>query len=337
MGTKRSREERADTAQKPVKRARNYTDEDVKLAGTYDKLSSEDTDERLNAASAIVNVYVQKSYPKQVLERLIRGLCSSRKASRLGFWIALVEVLKHHHLKQSSLQDLLDVVLTWTEPDSYASKSEKREHKLGRLTAYNAILHSGLLFVHDASDGPVSEFVQRTLDLARSTPHLHEQCGRLWSDFVAQGAVHGSKSGIELLLNMLRDDDRLHTPEGLAVWLKAQLLDSLVLRLPQGVWQNDDPLDSGESLRSSRLKTALRSDRGEGYSTDGSIGNKDISCGIARHNPHFVWAAIIDVLLQRMEDGRSSKRSEDWVDADQGFIEKFWQNQVDGNIETPLL
>lgn len=83
---------------RPVKKARTYTAEDAKFAKIYDGLSSEVGERRIKASAELVKKlfdsnHVQKDRIDEALKRLIRGLCSGRKAARLGFSVTLTEVL----------------------------------------------------------------------------------------------------------------------------------------------------------------------------------------------------------------------------------------------------
>src|ERR1700733_14221698 len=71
---------------------------DTKLVEIYEDLASEKDEIRLKAAQGLVSQFTPDKNPaddqiQKVLQRLFRGLCSSRKAARIGFSIALTEVL----------------------------------------------------------------------------------------------------------------------------------------------------------------------------------------------------------------------------------------------------
>ena len=84
---------------RPIKKARTYTVEDAKFAKMYDDLSNEVGEQRIKASAELVKKLfdsnpLQKDRVDEALKRLIRGLCSGRKAARLGFSVALTEVLR---------------------------------------------------------------------------------------------------------------------------------------------------------------------------------------------------------------------------------------------------
>lgn len=78
------------------KRRIEYSDTDAQLAPLYQDLSDEVKSVRLTAAAQIVRTLrdTDASVLDRALTRLIRGLCSSRKAARSGFFVALTEVFR---------------------------------------------------------------------------------------------------------------------------------------------------------------------------------------------------------------------------------------------------
>lgn len=80
------------------KRRREQPAVDSHLVEIYEDLASVHEDVRLKAANTLLTNFVAdgKSSGDQLIEilrRLIRGLCSGRKAARLGFSVALTEFL----------------------------------------------------------------------------------------------------------------------------------------------------------------------------------------------------------------------------------------------------
>lgn len=81
------------------KRRREQPAADVQLVDIYEDLANVDENIRLKAAQALLTDFVadRKSTGEQlneIVRRLFRGLCSGRKAARLGFSVVLTELLK---------------------------------------------------------------------------------------------------------------------------------------------------------------------------------------------------------------------------------------------------
>ena len=112
------------------KRRREPVNVDTKLVEIYEDLASEKDEIRLKAAQALVSQFTPDKEAtdeqiKKTLLRLFRGLCSSRKAARIGFSIALTEILSQalSNPRESSEIDIPKVVGFW-ESQSSASGSE---------------------------------------------------------------------------------------------------------------------------------------------------------------------------------------------------------------------
>lgn len=109
-----------------------YTERDAKLAKVYSDLASESKDVRIKAATDLVKHCEGLGEGLQEEEaltdftkihtRLVKGLCSSRKAARLGFFTALTEVLRLTvgDGRSTAVQEFLDLVANTTVPDAHA-------------------------------------------------------------------------------------------------------------------------------------------------------------------------------------------------------------------------
>ena len=82
----------------PRKRPRKSLNTEAELIAIYEDLANVDENIRITAAHLLVTEFVQKlsgdaEQISQILRRLIRGLCSGRKAARIGYAVALTEAL----------------------------------------------------------------------------------------------------------------------------------------------------------------------------------------------------------------------------------------------------
>ena len=103
------------------KRLREHPTVDTHLVEIYEDLASVDEKIRLEAAHRLLTEFVHQKKASgeqlnEILRRLIRGLCSSRKAARLGFSIALteflVELFGHDKEQVEGLQSLTELLET---------------------------------------------------------------------------------------------------------------------------------------------------------------------------------------------------------------------------------
>lgn len=84
------------------KRRREQPSSDTQLVEIYEDLANENEEVRLKAAQSLLSRTSPENSPSneevlKTLRRLIRGLCSGRKAARLGFSVALTELLVQLH------------------------------------------------------------------------------------------------------------------------------------------------------------------------------------------------------------------------------------------------
>lgn len=80
------------------KRRREQPAVDTQLVEIYEDLANVDENIRLKAAHALLTDFVANGIStaeqlNEIVRRLLRGLCSGRKAARLGFSVVLTELL----------------------------------------------------------------------------------------------------------------------------------------------------------------------------------------------------------------------------------------------------
>jgi len=107
MSKKRKHEAIPDAQEKVDKKKRTYTEDARRRASIYERLADESNDVRIQAAQDLIcnlepqNLTDKSKDIENALRRLIRGLCSGRKAARFGFFVALTELLRVLYGKQS--------------------------------------------------------------------------------------------------------------------------------------------------------------------------------------------------------------------------------------------
>jgi DNA polymerase phi len=83
----------------PPKRRRQINEEHLKLSKLYEDLTAESDEVRFEAAKQLIVKFSPENKPaakdvEAALNRLIKGLCSQRKAARVGFSLTLTELLR---------------------------------------------------------------------------------------------------------------------------------------------------------------------------------------------------------------------------------------------------
>lgn len=314
------------------------------LAGIYEKLADESEDKRLRAAHSLLKDFEPKSTSieqiKVIITRLFRGLCSSRKAARLGFSVALTEYLIEVNVQRGAsiengipASSVIDILDNETTPEGNNSGQDERDHYFGRLFGVEAVIKSNILVKQQ-------DLVQwkRLLDLicgiANKKPWLKQECG--WILYSCVKTFSSSESSLleDFVLDIvekLTAHKLIRTPEGLAIWLEvSQAFPDA--KLPKDVWKHRDPLSKKDiTLLADVLKdakTRSNSDQDEHKSQGRAMWSAQL---------HFAW----DVVLARLYrlacsisngevNGKHNKKDYKTVD-----MNTFWIQAVDESLFAP--
>ncbi|KAF7182957.1 hypothetical protein CNMCM7691_002701 [Aspergillus felis] len=318
----------AQTYARSRKRRREPINVDTKLVEIYEDLANEKDEIRLKAAQALVSQFTPDKEPtdeqiKKTLQRLFRGLCSSRKAARIGFSIALTEILTQIFAapRDEESEITIPAVLSIWESQSNSSGSEtgqeQRDHHFGRLFGAEAIVKSSILFKGDVPPAEWTKLLDLVFDLAKKKPWIREECG--WIIYRCVFDLASQKAGakyVQVALERLCANDVARTPEGVSIWLAAKEAYPKA-DFPRKVWKHDDPLDSRE--RSQLAKVMKESSAAD--SESGSQGNNPKTSGVWSSKLHFAWDAVIRQLAD-VSAKQSSRLS---------FAE-FWTEVVDNGL-----
>jgi hypothetical protein len=143
----------ASTSAKPQQQQQQQqTKEHAKMLEAFWKLSEYNQNTRLDGIQQIVNYFKQLDAEKNrenymyVLNRLIKGLASNRKCSRLGFSCCLTELINLEN--KLNVQDLVDMgkkMLSNSKTDVMLTKEELRHMHIGYLFIYLCWIQSKTL------------------------------------------------------------------------------------------------------------------------------------------------------------------------------------------------
>ncbi|KAK6838678.1 hypothetical protein RU639_000844 [Aspergillus parasiticus] len=313
------------------KRRREPVNVDTKLVEIYEDLASEKDEIRLKAAQALVSQFTPDKNAtddqiQKTLRRLFRGLCSSRKAARIGFSIALTEILSQilSSPRESSEFDIPRVVGFW-ESQSSASGSEsgqeQRDHHFGRLFGAEAIIKSGILFKPNAPFSEWTKLLDLVFDLAKKKPWIREECGWIvYRGVYELSAQKAEVKFVESALERLCTNELARTPEGVAIWLAAKDLFPKV-KLPSKVWKHDDPLDVKERNQLAKVMKESSVSEAEGENK----GSNPKSSGVWNSKLHFAWDAVLSRLSETSAKESKSKTS-------RLSFSDFWTEVVDNGL-----
>jgi DNA polymerase phi len=287
----------------------------------YDQLSSEDANERLNAADAVVSGLLgEEGVSVQCLQRhlerrLFRGLASGRKGARLGFSIVLTEVLgqilgenKREKYGELTFDKVLNILVQKTKPDGDLSGQEEKDHALGLLFGLQCFVRAKVLFLEDNSEHRWEKVFAALMLLAEKKPWLREEIG--W--VIVESLVQMSQTQAETTLEKLVAAGLASTSEGVGIWLTARKRFP-DMRFPSKPWGS-----SGNPLE--HLKTLAKALK---ESSDPQDEKKMKEKGNWNPALHFVWGLVVDTYIAGAMAGQEDVARE---------FEKFWKVAVDENL-----
>ena len=311
----------ADEVHPSRKRRMGYSSADAELAKIYEQLADDVQLVRLQAAAKLVQTLTAKSTEQlqrisDALTRLVRGLCSARKAARLGFSVALSEVLRiafalaatSSDASQFHLATTVERIVGMTHSEGNVSGQEKRDHWLGRRFAFQAVLQSNIAHSGAVDEEQWKAFVDAVAELASMKPWLRSECGAMLYEYLESAdGVRLSESRVQALITALHEKGLLKTAEGTALWLSisAHWSDTLL----KGVWHKKNPLSSTDRPA---LKKLL-----QGSAIEEDEVNKKAKPGTRQSKPSFAWNAILSHAYNQ------SKAS---------HFERFWVEIVDNSF-----
>lgn len=217
------------------------------------------------------------------VKRLIRGLGSSRDSSRLGFAVALTELLaRTPTVTAAQVLSLLVRSSTWSKT---MKGSEERDMMFARLFGTVAVSDSGALFAPSTTLDDFTLVLDSLLQLGRGKAWLAEAAGwallRVVRGLLASD-VAWKDEATKLLLQKVYEEDNTWTPEKVALTVELANVKADWKALLTPTFKHA-PLLCAANLPA--LGRILKDGRGE----------DDDASGAGAYNPklHFVWDVIL--------------------------------------------
>ncbi|EME81157.1 uncharacterized protein MYCFIDRAFT_77075 [Pseudocercospora fijiensis CIRAD86] len=230
--------------------------------------------------------------------RLIKGVCSGAKASRLGFSLALTEVLRLAGTGNTKLPviNVIDHINALTTPESKDDK--KREYLLGRVYSYQAVLQSGLL--RHAAENDLEKVFGVIAELACEKDWVRNECGVILHEFLKGKEAKADQ--VKPLIESWCSKGISKSPEGVALWLtaKKQFPD---VKLPKGQWHHSNPLHAQErtTLTNVLLKNAAIVVEEGAAPNNAKDKKKKTGSGTRQAMPSFAWNVILAHVYEKNE------------------------------------
>ncbi|KAK7054956.1 DNA-directed DNA polymerase [Paramarasmius palmivorus] len=269
------------------------------------------------------------------VRRLIRGLASPRESSRLGFAVALTELLSR--LETVTCAQISKLIIDITKAQGASTGQEERDVLFARLFGFTSIIQSGLLVrltpltaspssaTEASSLSSYEEVLTQLITLGEKKSWLRESAW--WSIALAIDALSNSEvpwkdEALSLTVQKLFEERKVWTPEKLAMVLKLQKVAGKDID-----WRSilSPTFKDTNVLSNSNLQTValiLKETAVDDHSGD----QAKATAGSWKPQLHHVWNMILDTLLPPL-DGEAQKKSN---------FPEFFRVVVDGMyIQTP--
>ncbi|CAL1703687.1 unnamed protein product [Somion occarium] len=247
------------------------------------------------------------------IRRLVRGLASPRESSRLGFAVALTELLSR--INTVTCSQAVTLILDSSKTQGSMTGQEERDVLFARLFGLTAVIQSGLIVrdtplsssassATEASNlASFSEVISELLALGEKRSWLRESAW--WTiglavDALGASSVYWKDDAFEAALEMIYVENKIWTPEKIALTLKLQKLraDADWRKLLSPPFKQPEITHSGNYTALARILKEVNADEDE----DADVKSKTVSW---KPQVHYVW----DLLLGEVLSPQSSKGS----------------------------
>lgn len=223
------------------------------LRDHYFKLGSDLPKERLSAATQLISELIKVNDSKEweyALNRLIKGIITTRQSAKFGFSMALTEVVNELiERKELTVGKYLDLLVETTKITSSMKGKEQRAVLFGRLFGLQVLINSKIIL--QSSEDDVVKFVETLLELSNVKNWIRETGFFTLIQFIKlvqdDDSIDYKKKIYIKILSTVNDLGLNLSTEGLAVYLSIPNSDKLSQKISnlKANWKNGDPFHKG--------------------------------------------------------------------------------------------
>lgn len=195
---------------------------------------------------------------------------------------------------------------------------ERRNHLIGKLFAYKAILQSAVLTEQKSALASWNQLLDLIYAMARDTPWLREECALILVQTVETLNTEAEHEPfVQALSERLVSFNLANTPEGVAIWIALQGKHEKAL--PANVWHENDPLSAKNRPKLSKVL------KGDIQNASEDKEGEKVKAAAANANPQFAWTVIFAKLLKTDSESKIAQK-----DANKSQFGQLWLSIVDG-------
>ncbi|ODV89165.1 hypothetical protein CANCADRAFT_134429 [Tortispora caseinolytica NRRL Y-17796] len=299
----------------------------------YNELAKNDTGSRLNACEKLIEQLQSASSSDAwdyALNRLIKGLASPREAARLGFSMALTELLTVNP-GITTPEKLFDLLTTFTAISGGMNGQEQRDQLFGRLFGLNSIVSSKMFM--DLDPDQFRQFLDILFDLWQKKNWLRSATAHLFIEMINRHDIANDSSKTSMILEMGASYKFWKTNDGVAVLL-VLMKSNNSLKCPE--WNDKSPLHPSNLQTLGKVLRVGSDDQTNqagqsAWSRDLPIAFKLIA-DIYVDQSQTVAASKIEPPRKKSKTSRGSKPSASEESTSVAKFEDFWRIVIDESL-----
>lgn len=287
------------------------------LRDHYFKLGSELPKERLNAATLLISELVAADNEEEwsyALNRLLKGILTTRQSAKFGFSMALTEVVNELNNRGTlTVGKYLDLLVETTKLTSSMKGKEQRAVLFGRLFGLQVLINSQIIILKSEPEDML-QFVEILMELSNFKNWIRETGIFTLIQFIKlleNSNVEYSKKIYIKILNMVNNLGLNLSTEGLAIYLSipqsAQL--SQNVSNMKANWKNGDPFYKGNLPVLAKVLKDVEVISDEETGDDQKKKNQQKSSWNSRLP--FVWDLIVAKFNQVADDSNVEDEMQD--------------------------
>ncbi|WBW71318.1 rRNA processing protein Pol5 [Schizosaccharomyces osmophilus] len=184
----------------------------------FTTLVSNDKNTRLKAAKELIDSIATEEELKYALNRLTKGVSSGRESARLGFSVALTEVITRK--EEITAQQVLELLVKHNTVTGNLKGQEERDYYFGLLFGLQTISFSSVLQRKSSSKDDFQRMVDLLVQLSDKKSWLRDTCFLVLYDLVKQIPVLSYASeAYDIVDKLLQTTAVSKSSEGIGLYL----------------------------------------------------------------------------------------------------------------------
>ncbi|CAI5760753.1 unnamed protein product [Candida verbasci] len=296
----------------------------------YYKLGSEKPQERIEAAKNLIQNLIdesEKSEWEYALNRLLKGIITTRQSAKFGFSMCLGEIVTELLAREEiTIRSYLDKLNDITQLKASLKGKEERAYLFGKLFGLQILINNGSIYKAETEEK--NKFVNSLIELSIFKNWLRESSLFTLFQFIQNLDQEENKETLLKVLQSLNNHGLNLSTESCAIYLiiQPEIRSETLSKLTNAKinWKNGDPLNKNNLYLLSKVLKDIEVPQQEEESNNNKKSNWTAQLP-------FVWDVIISKLINTPEKSVSNGKKR--VKMEQEVtIKEFFKIVVDESL-----